>query len=67
MLKIKNIKKGKNTTILGLVLVLAGLASVFLTQATWTEALLAIGAGIYLLFEEDPEFKDKKDEKSDCN
>lgn len=69
MEKIKNIKRGKYTSLLGFVLISAGLASVFITQTTWTEALMAIGLGTYLLFEEDPKFKKQKDEedKPNCN
>ena len=61
MLNVKNIRKSKATTVLGVVLIVAGIASVFTEQASWTEASIVIGAGIWLLFEEDPKRK-KEDE-----
>lgn len=51
-LNTENIKRGPLTTITGLILILSGIASVFIQSvgATWSEALIVISAGIALLF-----------------
>jgi len=48
----KNVMHWK-TTILGLILVAGGLASVWFEKADWTGALVVIGAGIALIFSPD--------------
>lgn len=50
--KMKNISAWK-TTILGLVLIAGGLASVWFEKADWTGALVVIGTGIGLVFSPD--------------
>lgn len=48
----KNISHWKTTT-LGLILIAGGLASVWFEKADWTGALIAITAGIGLIFSPD--------------
>jgi len=59
----KNIAAWK-TTSLGLVLIVGGLASVFTGKADWTGAILAISAGVGLVFSPDT-FIDKLMKKND--
>lgn len=49
---VNNIKQWK-TTALGLVLVLASIASVFVKSVTWSDAVFGIGAGLVLIFSPD--------------
>jgi hypothetical protein len=48
----KNLKAWKTTSV-GLILILGGMASVFLGKADWTGALIAISTGVGLLFTPD--------------
>jgi hypothetical protein len=48
----KNLKAWKTTSI-GIILILGGMASVFLGKADWTGALIAISTGVGLLFTPD--------------
>lgn len=50
--KMKNVSHWK-TTSLGLILIVGGLASVWFEKADWTGALVAITAGIGLIFSPD--------------
>ncbi len=50
----KNIRKGPFTTILGIVIILASLASVFFGDSSWTEAVIGITCGAGFLFAPDP-------------
>jgi|GEM_PF-3155727 len=59
----KNISAWKTTSI-GLVLIGGGLASVLTGKADWTGAIVAIGAGIGLVFSPDT-FIDKLTKKND--
>lgn len=54
MLSPKNIKNSPLTTILGAILILAAVFSVLVFKNAWTEAGIAISAGITLLFASDP-------------
>lgn len=54
MLSPKNIKNSPLTTILGAILILAAVFSVIVFKNAWTEAGIAISAGITLLFASDP-------------
>lgn len=47
-----NIKQWKTTT-LGLVLVIASVASVFVKSVSWSDAVFGIGAGLVLIFSPD--------------
>ena len=47
-----NIKQWK-TTALGLVLILASIASVFAKGVQWSDAVFGIGAGLVLIFSPD--------------
>jgi membrane associated rhomboid family serine protease len=47
-----NIKQWKTTT-LGLVLVIASIASVFVKSVSWSDAVFGIGAGLVLIFSPD--------------
>jgi membrane associated rhomboid family serine protease len=47
-----NIKQWK-TTALGLVLILASIASVFVKSVSWSDAVIGIGAGLVLIFSPD--------------
>ena len=50
----RNIYKGWKTTVIGVVLLVAALASVFVVATvTWTSALLPIAIGIGLIFSPD--------------
>lgn len=48
----KNLKAWKTTSV-GVILILGGMASVFLGKADWTGALVAISTGVGLLFTPD--------------
>jgi len=48
----KNLKAWKTTSV-GVILILGGIASVFLGKADWTGALVAISTGVGLLFTPD--------------
>lgn len=47
-----NIKQWKTTT-LGLVLIIASVASVFVKSVSWSDAVFGIGAGLVLIFSPD--------------
>lgn len=47
-----NIKQWKTTT-LGLVLIIASIASVFVKSVSWSDAVFGIGAGLVLIFSPD--------------
>jgi membrane associated rhomboid family serine protease len=47
-----NIKQWK-TTALGLVLIIASIASVFIKSVSWSDAVFGIGAGLVLVFSPD--------------
>jgi membrane associated rhomboid family serine protease len=47
-----NVKQWKTTT-LGLVLILASIASVFAKGVQWSDAVFGIGAGLVLIFSPD--------------
>lgn len=49
-----NIKKGKWTTLIGIALILGGFVDKFGFDGSWTEALVAIAAGMTLIFTNDP-------------
>lgn len=49
---VNNIKQWK-TTALGLVLIIASIASVFVKSVTWSDAVFGIGAGLVLIFSPD--------------
>lgn len=55
--KFENIKKGPWTTAIGVLLILAGLADKFYLLSSWTEAMVAIVPGAFLLFKSDPTIK----------
>ena len=59
----KNIAAWK-TTLIGLILIGGGLASVFTGKADWTAAIVAISAGVGLVFSPDT-FIDKLMKKND--
>jgi hypothetical protein len=48
----KNVKAWK-TTLIGLVLIGGGLASVYMGKADWTGAMVVIGLGVGLIFSPD--------------
>jgi hypothetical protein len=48
----KNIKAWK-TTLVGLVLIIGGFASVYFEKADWSGAIIVIGLGIGLIFSPD--------------
>jgi hypothetical protein len=52
------------TTLMGLVLIAGGIASVYLGKADWTGALMVISVGIGLVFSPDT-FIDKLTKKND--
>jgi len=51
-MKLKNYAQWK-TTVLGLVLILASVLSVFLKDVQWSEAIIGIGVGLVLIFSPD--------------
>ena len=52
MKALNNVKQWKTTT-LGLVLVIASVASVFVKSVSWSDAVFGIGAGLVLIFSPD--------------
>lgn len=55
---LKNITKGWRTSIIGLVIIIAALVSVFTKEGvTWVDAVVAISVGIGLLFAPDDAIK----------
>ena len=50
----ENIKRSKYTSILGVILIAAGLSSKFLFQESWMDSMIPVVAGILLLFAKDP-------------
>ncbi len=50
----QNIKRGKYTSILGFILIVAGLLSKFLFQESWMDSMIPVAAGAVLLFAKDP-------------
>ncbi len=56
-LSLKNVAKGWKTSIIGLVIIIAALVSVFAKDANWTDAIVAISVGIGLLFAPDEAVK----------
>jgi hypothetical protein len=51
-MKVANIKQWK-TTALGLVIILASIASVFVKGLSWADASFGIGIGVVLIFSPD--------------
>ena len=51
-MKVANIKQWK-TTVLGLVIILASIASVFVKGLSWADASFGIGIGVVLIFSPD--------------
>jgi membrane associated rhomboid family serine protease len=49
---VKNIKQWK-TTALGIILIVASIASVFIKSVTWSDAVFGIGIGLVLMFSPD--------------
>jgi hypothetical protein len=47
-----NVKQWKTTT-LGLVIIIASIASVFVKEIQWSDAVFGIGAGLVLVFSPD--------------
>lgn len=60
---IGNIKRGPWTTVIGIALIIGGFVDKFGFDSNWTEALVAIGAGLILIFFKDPNQKPPKDQK----
>lgn len=55
---ISNVTKGWRTSLLGLVIIIAALVSVFTKEMmTWTDAIIAITLGVGLLFSPDDAIK----------
>jgi hypothetical protein len=55
---LKNITKGWRTSVIGLVIIIAALVSVFTKESvTWVDAVVAISVGIGLLFAPDDAVK----------
>lgn len=52
-MKVTNNVKQWKTTALGLVLILASIASVFAKGVQWSDAVFGIGAGLVLIFSPD--------------
>lgn len=52
-MKVTNNVKQWKTTALGLVLILASIASVFVKGVQWSDAVFGIGAGLVLIFSPD--------------
>lgn len=52
-MKNTNLVKGWKTTVLGSLIILAGLATVFFMDVSWMDAIIPIGAGTCLLFAPD--------------
>ena len=51
-MKVKNIKAWKTTT-LGIILIVASIASVFVKGLSWSDASFGIGIGLVLIFSPD--------------
>lgn len=51
-MKIKNLKEWK-TTALGIILIVASIASVFVKGLSWSDASFGIGIGLVLIFSPD--------------
>jgi FtsH-binding integral membrane protein len=51
-MKIKNVKAWKTTT-LGIILIVASIASVFVQSVSWSDASFGIGIGLVLIFSPD--------------
>jgi hypothetical protein len=49
---VKNVKQWK-TTALGIILIVASIASVFIKSVTWSDAVFGIGIGLVLMFSPD--------------
>jgi membrane associated rhomboid family serine protease len=49
---IKNIKQWK-TSALGIILIVASIASVFIKSVSWSDAVFGIGTGLVLIFSPD--------------
>jgi hypothetical protein len=56
-LSLANVTKGWRTSIIGAVMIIAAIASVFVKEATWVDATVAISIGIGLLFAPDDAIK----------
>ena len=56
-LSLANVTKGWKTSIIGLVIIIAALASVFAKDASWTDAVIGISVGIGLMFAPDDAVK----------
>jgi membrane associated rhomboid family serine protease len=52
-MKVTNNLKQWKTTALGLVLILASIASVFIKSVSWSDAMFGIGVGLVLIFSPD--------------
>jgi hypothetical protein len=52
-MKVKNNVKQWKTTALGLVIIIASIASVFVKEIQWSDAVFGIGAGLVLVFSPD--------------
>ena len=52
-MKNTNLVKGWKTTVLGSLIILAGLYTVFFMKVSWLDAIIPIGAGTCLLFAPD--------------
>jgi hypothetical protein len=48
----RNVKQWKTTT-LGLIIIIASIASVFIKEIQWSDAVFGIGAGLVLIFSPD--------------
>jgi hypothetical protein len=51
-MKLNNIKSWK-TTVLGIILIIASIVSVFVKEVQWSDAVIGIGVGLVLLFSPD--------------
>jgi len=51
-MKLKNLKAWK-TTVLGIILILASILSVFVKSVSWSDASFGIGIGLVLIFSPD--------------
>jgi membrane associated rhomboid family serine protease len=49
---VKNVKQWK-TTALGIILIVASIASVFIKSVSWSDAVFGIGIGLVLIFSPD--------------
>jgi hypothetical protein len=52
-MKVTNNVKQWKTTALGLVIIIASIASVFVKEIQWSDAVFGIGAGLVLVFSPD--------------